>query len=184
MSISTSETLPGAAKGARLYRAIWRWHFYAGLLVVPFLIVLAATGLIMLYGNAIETHLGPKYPVTPGGERLSLVAQAAAAGAAVPDGSTRLFVDLARDDLASLFVVSSEGRDVVVAVDPHDGAALGTVVKDDTWFYWASIIHGTLMIGDTGDRLIEIAAGRPRRGAPSRPRNGTTCRSPTRPMPA
>lgn len=159
MSSSTTDSLPGAAQGARLYRAIWRWHFYAGLLVAPFLIVLAVTGLIMLYGNAIETHLGPGYPVAAGGERLSLVTQAEAAAAAVPGGSARLFLSPARDDRASIFVVSANDRDVVVAVDPHDGRALGTVVKDDTWFYWASDIHGTLMIGDFGDRLIEIAAG-------------------------
>ncbi|MBB4272603.1 putative iron-regulated membrane protein [Rhizobium mongolense] len=27
-----------------LYRAVWRWHFYAGLLVLPFMIPLAITG--------------------------------------------------------------------------------------------------------------------------------------------
>ena len=26
------------------YRAVWRWHFYAGLLVLPFLIILSVTG--------------------------------------------------------------------------------------------------------------------------------------------
>jgi uncharacterized iron-regulated membrane protein len=159
MSLSNVDSLQGAAKSARLYRAIWRWHFYAGLLVAPFLIVLAVTGLIMLYGSAIETHLGLKYPVAGGGERLSLVEQAEAAGAAVPGGSARLFVSPASGDRANLFVVSGDGRDIVVAVDPHDGAVLGAVVKDDTWFYWASMIHGTLMIGDVGDRMIEIAAG-------------------------
>jgi len=27
-----------------LYRTIWRWHFYAGLIVLPFLLWLAITG--------------------------------------------------------------------------------------------------------------------------------------------
>jgi len=34
-----------AAASSKLYRAIWRWHFYAGLFVVPFLMMLAITGL-------------------------------------------------------------------------------------------------------------------------------------------
>ena len=27
-----------------VYRAVWRWHFYAGLLCLPFLILLSVTG--------------------------------------------------------------------------------------------------------------------------------------------
>ena len=27
-----------------LYRTIWRWHFYAALFVIPFILVLSATG--------------------------------------------------------------------------------------------------------------------------------------------
>ena len=33
-----------ARSASNLYRAVWRWHFYAGLLVLPFLLVLAVTG--------------------------------------------------------------------------------------------------------------------------------------------
>jgi uncharacterized iron-regulated membrane protein len=56
-------------------------------------------------------------------------------------------------------VVKSNEQDVVVTVNPNDGAILDTIVKDDTWFHWASNIHGTLLMGDTGDHLMEIAAG-------------------------
>jgi uncharacterized iron-regulated membrane protein len=142
-----------------LYRAVWRWHFYAGVVVLPFLLVLAATGLIMLYGNAFETAFGKAYPVAPGGARQSIVAQADQARAAIPGGTTRLFVHPANDTHASVFLVNADGKDHVVSVDPHDGRVLGIVVKDDTWFYWASRLHGTLMMGDLGDRLQEIAAG-------------------------
>lgn len=34
-----------------LYRTIWRWHFYAGLFVVPLVIVLSITGIIYLFGR-------------------------------------------------------------------------------------------------------------------------------------
>lgn len=147
------------APSTALYRAIWRWHFYAGLYVVPFLLVLACTGLIMLYGNSIETFLGKKYFVAPGGERITLVDQAAAAKAAVPGGEVSLFVSPRSDDRANVFIVNADDKAHVVSVDPHDGKILGTIVKDDTWFYWAENIHGTLLIGDLGDRLQEIAAG-------------------------
>lgn len=33
----------------RGYRAVWRWHFVAGIITAPFLIVLAVTGAIYLF---------------------------------------------------------------------------------------------------------------------------------------
>ena len=30
-----------------LYFAAWRWHFYAGLYVIPFLIMLSVTGIVI-----------------------------------------------------------------------------------------------------------------------------------------
>lgn len=32
-----------------LYRTIWRWHFYAGIFSIPFVIILALTGAIYLF---------------------------------------------------------------------------------------------------------------------------------------
>jgi uncharacterized iron-regulated membrane protein len=147
------------AASSRLYRAIWRWHFYAGIYVAPFLLMLATTGLIMVYGNSVETFLGKKYYVSPGGERASLVDQAQAAQAAIPDGTTTMLVVPQSTDRANVFVVTANDLANVVAVDPHGPAVLGTIVKDDTWFYWANKIHGSFFLGTIGDRLIEVAAG-------------------------
>ena len=33
----------------RFYFLAWRWHFYASLYVIPFLLMLATTGLLMLW---------------------------------------------------------------------------------------------------------------------------------------
>ncbi len=49
----TDTTLGAEAPAARtaaskLYFLAWRWHFYAGLFVVPFLIMLAVTGFFMM----------------------------------------------------------------------------------------------------------------------------------------
>ncbi|MEQ4596989.1 MAG: PepSY domain-containing protein, partial [Methylobacteriaceae bacterium] len=37
-----------------VYRAVWRWHFYAGLLCLPFLILLSATGALYLFKAEIN----------------------------------------------------------------------------------------------------------------------------------
>ncbi|HAV49484.1 MAG TPA: PepSY domain-containing protein, partial [Brevundimonas sp.] len=36
------------------FRAVWRWHFYAGLFVLPFLMLMALTGGLYLYKAEIE----------------------------------------------------------------------------------------------------------------------------------
>lgn len=43
---STSLPQHDAVASTRLFRAVWRWHFYAGFIVVPLLITLSVTGLI------------------------------------------------------------------------------------------------------------------------------------------
>jgi uncharacterized iron-regulated membrane protein len=156
---AVTNSLIGRPRAATLYRAIWRWHFYAGLIVVPFLLVLSLTGIVMLYGNSIETMLGKTHSVPVSEKTLSLEAQAAAGVASIEGSTLKMVVSPVEADRATMVVVKSNDQDVVVTIDPNDGSILDTVVKDDTWFHWASNIHGTLLIGDAGDRMMEIAAG-------------------------
>lgn len=44
-------------KQAALYKAIWRLHFYAGIIFAPFLIILAITGSVYLFKPQIEQML-------------------------------------------------------------------------------------------------------------------------------
>jgi len=143
----------------KFYTAAWRWHFYAGLFVVPFMLTLAITGLIMVYFNSIETRFGAKYAVEQTGNSLPIVEQAAAAMALFPEGSLKQYIAPPSQERVSLFSIDQGGKNMVVAVDPYNGDTFGAVEKDSTWFYFASDIHGTLLIGDLGDRLMEIAAG-------------------------
>ena len=48
---------PDRRPPAGLFRAFWRWHFYASFLVVPVLLVLAVTGLIYLFRFQLEPLL-------------------------------------------------------------------------------------------------------------------------------
>ncbi len=151
------------AASSRFYRAVWRWHFYAGLYVVPFLLMLAITGLVMLYASSIESQFGKKYHVAVEGQRMTLQTQAAAALQAVPGATITTFIAPRSDDLANVFVVTANDKQHFVAVNPHDAKVLDNVIKDDTLFYWARAIHGSFMIGlpsaGWGDHLIEVAAG-------------------------
>lgn len=46
----------------KLYFAAWRWHFYAALYVVPFMIMLAVTGMMMMFITQFDGRDGEKSP--------------------------------------------------------------------------------------------------------------------------
>lgn len=149
----------GTTLARKFYLAAWRWHFYAGLYVAPFLAMLAVTGLIMLWVSAIDGRDGEKIAVTPRGEQTSILAQASAAQTALHEGHLVEYIAPAAPDRAAVFRVESGGEAMMVAVDPYTAEVLEIWNRQAGWYDFASDIHGTLLIGDLGDRLIEIAAG-------------------------
>jgi uncharacterized iron-regulated membrane protein len=157
------ERAPAADAGAlpsRFHAVAWRWHFYAGLYVVPFLLMLALTGLVMVFFTGFQTRLGPAVTVSVMDRApLPVSAQAQAVLELRSQATLSEYVAPATPERASWFVVARDGVTEAVAVDPYTAQVLQLVDKDHTWFAWAEKIHGTLLLGDVGDRLIEIAAG-------------------------
>lgn len=152
-----AETRPSSR---RFYFTAWRWHFYAGLYVAPFLMMLAVTGLIMLWSAVFVGRDGEKYyAVTPSATQVALSQQADAALAAVPGGALVTYIAPRTPTEPAVFRVNVEKAGTMVAVDPADGKVLGTWERRNALYDLADKIHGTLLIGDLGDRLIEIAAG-------------------------
>ncbi|PKP67983.1 MAG: PepSY domain-containing protein [Alphaproteobacteria bacterium HGW-Alphaproteobacteria-5] len=153
--------------GLKLYFAAWRWHFYAGLFVIPFMAMLAVTGLIILWFTAVAPEYGDRLAVVPGASVLSLPEQEAAALAAYPGASVSQYIApidaakpaLFRVDAAPGAQSGAQSGARMIALDPYRGTVLRDRARGDTWNEFATDIHGTLLIGDTGDRLIEIAAG-------------------------
>jgi uncharacterized iron-regulated membrane protein len=144
---------------SRFYAIAWRWHFYAGLYVVPFLVMLSLTGLAMVFFTGFQTRLGMTVYVTPQSQVQPVTVQAKAALDSVPGAALNEYIAPPTREVASWFAVTHSGATEMVAVDPYTSAVLNTVNKDHTVFAWANKIHGTLLIGDVGDRLVEIAAG-------------------------
>ncbi len=46
--------------GRDFYALAWRWHFYAGLFVAPFMILLALTGIVYLFKPQLDALLYPQ----------------------------------------------------------------------------------------------------------------------------
>lgn len=158
--VERASAVDAGTRPSRFHAVAWRWHFYAGLYVVPFLLVLALTGLVMVFFTGFQTRLGPVVAVSMMDHApLPVGVQAQAVLELRSQATLREYIAPATPERASWFVVARDGVNEAVAVDPYTAQVLQLVDKDHTGFAWAEKIHGTLLLGDLGDRLIEIAAG-------------------------
>lgn len=142
----------------KLYFAVWRWHFYAGLYVIPFFLMLAVTGLMMMFISQFDGRDGEKIAVAVQGEALSVSQQSNAATTAVP-GTVVEWIGPKAENLATVFRVKTEEGQQMVAVDPYTGNVIQTWDRRAGWYDFADNLHSDLLLGTTGDRMIEIAAG-------------------------
>lgn len=142
----------------KFYFAAWRWHFYAGIFVIPFLITLATTGLMMMFITQFDGRDGEKIAVLVQGTALPVSQQADVALTEVP-GTVVEWIGPKAADLATVFRIKTEDGQRLVAVDPYAGEVLDIWDRRAGWYDLADNIHSTLMIGTTGDRILEIAAG-------------------------
>jgi len=141
------------------YMSVWRWHFYAGLYTIPFLMMLAVTGLLMLYSPVVEKWTNQdlyqveqvtKSPITYSAQK-SLVAQA------YPDDVIKSIHSPRSPNDSTRFQIMHNDEALTVFVDPYQAKVLGELSISDSLYAWADETHGTFMIGDTGDKMIEIA---------------------------
>ncbi|MBI6555732.1 PepSY domain-containing protein [Pseudomonas sp. LY-1] len=142
------------------YNLAWRWHFYAGLFVAPFMVLLALTGIIYLFKPQLDPLMYGHLLTVPAAERaLSADEQLQRAKAAYPQGTLSKYLPPADATSSAQFVMHNSGREMTVFVDPYRGTVLGTQDAKNNLQAIARALHGELMIGTVGDRLVELAAG-------------------------
>lgn len=108
------------------YNLAWRWHFYAGLFVAPFMVLLALTGIIYLFKPQLDPLMyGDLLKVQSAEHALSADEQLQRAQAAFPQGKISKYLPPADATSSAQFVMQAGGRDVTVFVDPYRGTVLG-----------------------------------------------------------
>jgi len=159
-SITAAESAEPALAGVSLYRAIWRWHFFAGLLVIPFMLNLAVTGSLYLFKDEInDTVFGYRYLVQPQGRPLLPQALVDKAVAAIPGSTATSYRDPAAPDRSAIVTVSADKTSTLVFVNPYDGKVLDTVRSDDEFNTVMKHLHSLVFFGNWTNRLIEITGG-------------------------
>lgn len=147
-----------ATRRILLHRTLWRWHFYAGLFCVPFVLILAITGAIYLFKPQVNAWLDrPFAHVALSGPAASPEAQALAAVGSIPAGRLKAYQLPAAPDQAVQVLVSAKGEDTRVWVHPQTLQVLKSVPEKGRFMQVVHDIHGELLIGKNGSILVELA---------------------------
>jgi uncharacterized iron-regulated membrane protein len=166
-----ASTVPAARPEPRIrswpdYGAVWRWHFYAGILCIPFVIVLSITGTIYLFRPQIESWQERPFDRVPVETKqpMPYAAQVRAAVASV-DGGTFAAVERAsfaspsgETVAATRVMVDRNGERIRVYVDPVNNKVLGSVIENERFIRVVRRIHGELLLGKRGSYLVETVA--------------------------
>lgn len=136
-----------------------RWHFYAGLLCIPFVIVLAVSGALYLFNPQIEAQLDRGYDnLTISGPAASASQQVAAALASVPGSVLNAYV-LPETPHTAVRVLVGNGEALYrVYLHPQTRAVLDVAIEDNRPMRIVHRLHGQLLMGDRGSMLVELMA--------------------------
>ena len=158
---TTSTADPSSAGEVTLYRAIWRWHFHAGLISVPFVILLAVTGSIYLFKTEINhTVFAYRNVVAVPSNAMQAPSRLAdAALAAVPGTRLRSYTEPASPTGSALVTLKSDSGKRLVYLDPYTGRVLDTVDANTEFMFVTRKLHSLVYFGNTASYLVEAIGG-------------------------
>ncbi|MFC7263735.1 PepSY-associated TM helix domain-containing protein [Streptomyces lutosisoli] len=148
---------------------VLRLHFYAGLLVAPFLLVAATTGLLYAASFQAEKIVYAHELTVPAGDhKLLLSQQVAAARKAHPEGTVSAVRPSPEADATTRVLLSGVpgvGADhtLAVFVDPYTGKVRGALEQYGSTGAlplrtWIDGLHANLQLGENGRLYSELAA--------------------------
>ncbi len=149
------------ARAVDFYRAVWRWHFYAGLFALPFMLVLAVTGGIYLFHYELDDLIYRDLRTVPASTAPAVPPSvlAEAATREVPGTVFRYVSPASETASAQIGVRTPEGVREIVYLDPRSGAVLGSMPDRGSVVWLIREIHSLTVFGKLANALIEIAAG-------------------------
>ncbi len=155
----TTPAPPSDRPAGEIYRAFWRWHFYAGLLVLPVLMLMALTGGLYLFKTEISDVLYRPLLVTPQNAVQAPPSAWVASAERGLGGKVLQLVPPARPDRSVQMLVQRPGGETLSAyVDPHDARLLGSTAQGGV-MGTIKRLHSLDLFGTVANWLVEVVAG-------------------------
>lgn len=139
------------------YAVLWRWHFYAGIIVAPFLIFLAITGGAYLFQPQIDEYIYKDYyEITPDGSKLSANELLNSVKERYPEASVSSFRPGENVNRSSEVGISLDNTSYIVFINPYNAEEIAKIDSSKMLTNVIKKLHGELMIGTIGDRIVEL----------------------------
>ena len=146
-------------KNRKLNQWLWKWHFIAGVISLPFIILLAVTGTVYLFKPQVDNaKIEQKQQVKVRNtstisyqEQWEIVKNEMkqAPHSMVLTGSSTKGTE---------FISGKFGGKESYFVNPYSGEVIGKFSPKNSWMYTVRKLHGELLGGKVGTKLVELIA--------------------------
>ena len=145
-------------KNNKLNQWLWRWHFIAGIISLPFIVVLSITGGIYLFKDKYEKPIHePIKKVEVVGTPISYQKQWDIAAAQMPKKPNAMVLSLKKDQ-ATEFVAGRFSHKTSLFVNPYTAEVSGSIKANEGWMHKVRKLHGELLLGGFGTKIVELVA--------------------------
>ncbi|WP_109300363.1 PepSY domain-containing protein [Aquimarina sp. AU474] len=145
-------------KNEKLNKWLWKWHFIAGLISLPFIIILSITGGIYLFKTDYETprqkHIKE---VTVQGDPISLEKQWQIANHNTTKKLNSITIPTHLNQ-ATEFISGRFGGKSSLFINPYSGTVSGQIIGKETDMFKIRKLHGELLMGKFGTKIVELIA--------------------------
>lgn len=148
-------------KNNQLNRWLWKWHVVAGLITLPFMFLLAVTGVIYLFKDNVNeiTYEDAKFVSVP---EQAVVLPYSQQLQAVKQYTDKMVMQVhlpSAPNQATAFKLHATGHaQHLVYVNPYTAQVSGEFVQTETFMYLVRKLHGELLLGKFGTYTVELVA--------------------------
>lgn len=145
----------------KLHQWLWRWHVIGGIITMPFIVLLAITGGIYLFKNKVEDPIVKEYQTIVSNHStvpLSYQKQYELVNTFMNNKKPNSLVLPSKTNEATEFVWGKFSHKKSVFINPYSGEIKGKFSPKNTWMYTVRKLHGELLTGKFGTKIIELIA--------------------------
>lgn len=146
-------------KNRKLNQWLWKWHFIAGVISLPFVLLLSITGTIYLFQPKVDNVKIERIQQVEAIKTSSLSYQkqweiAKQEMKKVPHS----LVLNTNPNKGTEFISGKFGGKQSYFVNPYSGKVTGKFSPKDSWMYKVRKLHGELLGGKVGTKIVELIA--------------------------
>ena len=147
-------------KNRKLNQWLWKWHFIAGIIALPFVILLAITGGIYLFKDTYEAPKQAHIKFVKAETDANAISYQKQWELAKPQLQKPPFsmVLSTEKNQATAFTSGMFSHKNSVYVNPYQGKVIGKISPKDSNMYTVRKLHGELLLGTFGTKIIELIA--------------------------